>query len=173
MENNITDNNAAILEKRNTRLLNILSVLTFIGAGIGLTFGLMYFMFWGKMDVMMAKNDDAAMALKDAIVKVLGQKKWNAMEASGTLSDYYSAMKYYYLFSSFTSLLAIIGVMLLRSKKAVGFFIYIASQVLFVVAPYLFVYQYHANAAESVLWIVLGAVFVFLYARVYMNIKNG
>lgn len=153
------------------RYLTILSLLTFIGAGIGFIFALLYVLLWMKMGPMIEKGDESAIALKQTIVKAIGQKEWNLLEAENNLAIYYDSMRNHYIAVVFSNLLAILAVVLLRYKKAYGFYIYIFSHLLFLLSPFLIIHHFKPQWGETFIFAVVAALFIGLYYKSFREIS--
>lgn len=175
MENNLTGDQeiAEAIANKQKRYLQILSIFTYVGAGIGLAFCLMYFIMWSKMDFLLSRGDETSQQLRQKIIASLSYEKWQQMESSGSLLPYYNAMKYAYLLMGSANIFSIIGVLMLQYKKANGFYIYIFSHLLFILAPLALTASYYFSLSEIVFWSCIAIAFVVLYYKSFSELKNG
>ena len=148
-------------------MINVLSILTFIGSGLGILTSLWYFSSAKKLyDMTLANQDKVAQA--PAFVRGL-----QGSDPMGVAQRTYDNRVPIVVLGLVALILCIIGAIQMRKLKKTGFYIYLIGEVLPIITSFIFI----GAVAYTGVFQVIGAllfpvIFIILYATQLKYLKN-
>jgi hypothetical protein len=148
-------------------MLNVLTILTFIGSGLGLLTSLWYFSSAKKFyDMTLANQDKVAQA--PAFVRGL-----QGSDPMGVAQRTYENRVPIVVLGVVALILCIIGAVQMRKLKKTGFYIYLVGEVLPIITGFIFIGAVAYTGVFQVIGAFLfPAVFIILYATQLKHLRN-
>lgn len=152
--------------KKLPEMINVLTILTFVGSGLALVSSLLTF-------ALAKRSYDSGMAAQE---KMADAPSWvrglQGSDPVGALQRSYDNRVPIFILGLLGAILCIVGAAQMRKLKKTGFYIYLIGEILPLVVTFIFI------GASAVSGFVLGfsvlfiAVFIILYATQLKHLKN-
>jgi len=172
-----------VFSRPDQRFVNILTTLTFIGSVVGFVFALMYVMMYNNLEPVIQKGIAAQGQNFDVTTKegsqmkqaqdtyfsfrnTLGEERFDKYLKQGNLDGFFRSYSHHYMVVAASNLLSFFAALWMRSYKKKGFYVYVFSVVLFMISPFLTIWDYRILWLGTFTFAGIGLAFIFLYSRV-------
>lgn len=180
---NTIDETETVFSRPDQRFVNILTTLTFIGSVIGFVFAVMYVMMYNNLEPVIQKGIAAQGQNIDVTTKegsqlkqaqdayfsfrnTIGEERFDKYQKQGNLDGLFRSYGHHYMVVAFANLLSFLGALMMRSYKKKGFYLYVLSFVLFMLSPFVTIWEYQVLWVGTITFTIIGLAFIFLYSRV-------
>ena len=148
-------------------MINVLSILTFIGSGLAILINLWYFSSAKKFyDMTLANQDQVAKA--PAFVRGL-----QGSDPIGVAQRTYENRVPIVVLGMVACILCIIGAVQMRNLKKTGFYIYLIGEILPIIVGFIFIgFAAYTGVFQVIGTFLFPAVFIILYATQLKHLKS-